>query len=85
MQTITLQANEKQLSKLIEVFKELNISYEIESADYEKALSEYESGKTWEETKQELHKALNDYESGKARLYTLKEVENITNDFIARA
>ncbi|WP_348518691.1 hypothetical protein [Campylobacter sp. CCS1377] len=46
MQTITLQANEEQLSKLLELFKELNISYEIEADGYEKLLSECESGKT---------------------------------------
>ncbi|EJD9973116.1 hypothetical protein N8T15_001152 [Campylobacter jejuni] len=71
MQTITIKAKEQEINKLLDILKELNISYELESNNYKKALNDYESGKSWQETKQELHKALNDYESGKAKLTLL--------------
>lgn len=85
MQTITIKAKEQEINKILDILKELNISYELESNNYENTLAEYESGKSWQETKQELHKALNDYESGRAKLYTLKEVKNITDKIINRA
>ncbi|EDF9109215.1 hypothetical protein GHL12_04105 [Campylobacter jejuni] len=71
MQTITIKAKEQEINKLLDILKELNISYELESNNYENTLVEYESGKSWQETKQELHKALNDYENGKAKLTPL--------------
>ncbi|EAB5284853.1 TPA: hypothetical protein ACTOC9_000973 [Campylobacter jejuni] len=71
MQTITIKAKEQEINKLLDILKEMNISYELESNNYENALAEYESGKSWQETKQELHKALNDYESGRAKLTPL--------------
>ncbi|EAJ0326364.1 hypothetical protein YZ31_05760 [Campylobacter lari] len=71
MQTITIKAKEQEINKLLDILKELNIGYEIENNNYKNALNDYESGKGWKETKQELHKALNDYESGKAKLTPL--------------
>ncbi|WP_139451949.1 hypothetical protein [Campylobacter armoricus] len=71
MQTITIKAKEQEINKLLDILKELDIGYEIENNNYKNALNDYESGKGWQETKQELHKALNDYESGKAKLMPL--------------
>ncbi|EAI9839136.1 hypothetical protein [Campylobacter jejuni] len=85
MKTITIKAKEQEINKLLDILKELNISYELESNNYENTLVEYESGKSWQETKQELHKALNDYENGSAKLCTFKEVKSITDKIINRA
>ncbi|WP_407712400.1 type II toxin-antitoxin system RelE/ParE family toxin [Campylobacter coli] len=65
------------------MLKELNISYELESNNYKKALNDYESGKSWQETKQELHKALKklDFMPYKFRKSLAFDDENV-RDFI---
>ncbi|EIP5774215.1 hypothetical protein LS280_000813 [Campylobacter jejuni] len=46
MKTITIKAKEQEINKLLDILKELNISYELESNNYENTLVEYESGKS---------------------------------------